>query len=93
MPSQLVVLHHLTSLPRIVKQDDPAITDAYLKDDWEAGSDLLVSYVESRTDTWTALQVWGFAEVDGVRKHVRRVFSKKGSQEQRVKLVYDFKSE
>ena len=44
-------------------------------------------------DTWTAVTVWGFADVGGERKHVRRVLGKKGKEELRIQLVYDYQGE
>ena len=53
--------------------------------------DVILSYTESTANGWTAVQVWGFATVDGVRRHVRRIYSKKGKEEHRIRLVYDYK--
>jgi hypothetical protein len=48
--------------------------------------------VESITDTWTAQQVWGMAEVKGERRQVRKVLAKKGKKEHRISIVYDYVS-
>ncbi|KAI6899849.1 hypothetical protein KC318_g10626 [Hortaea werneckii] len=45
---------------------------------------------ESCTDTWTAVQIYGFAEIDGQRKHIRRTVAKKGKQVEKITLVYDY---
>ena len=69
------------------------VKDDYLKQGWESpDGDFIESYVESVTDTWTALQIYGIAEVDGVRRHVRRVVTKKGSKVERIRLIYDWKA-
>jgi len=51
------------------------------------------SYVESVNNGWTARQIWGFADIDGTRRYVRRVVVKKGPKVQRQRIVYDFKEE
>ena len=51
---------------------------------------LIDSYVESQGNGWTARQVWGFADVRGERRYVRRVVVKKGGKTIRARLVYDF---
>ncbi|GAB7364147.1 hypothetical protein MBLNU230_g4698t1 [Neophaeotheca triangularis] len=73
--------------------------DAYLLEGWSSSSsssnenennDLIRSEVHSQSSTWTALQIWGFAQVDGQRRHVRRVLAKKGDEVLRIRLVYDW---
>jgi len=69
------------------------IPDEYLRQGWSAESlngDIIYSTVESIADTWTAITVWGFADVDGERKHVRRVLGSKNGDELRIQLVYDY---
>jgi len=73
--------------------------EAYLKQDWEEGTDIYIdSYVESQGNGWTARQIWGFAHVvpkdggESVRKYVRRVVVIKGSEVKRARLVYDYVS-
>lgn len=39
---------------------------------------------------WTTEQIWGFAEVNGQRKHVRRILTKQKGKEIRVRTVYDW---
>jgi hypothetical protein len=68
--------------------------DAFLKQNWPADeTTLLDGFVESQGNGWTARQVWGFALVGGVRKHVRRVVVRKGSSRATANFVYDFKEE
>lgn len=52
-----------------------------------------MSYNESPKRGWNVYQVWGFAIVDGKRMHVRRIVSKKGREEHRIRTVYDYKTE
>ena len=78
---------------RYVKMEE--IEDGYLREGWSKDcveGELVEGYVESKTDKWTARQIWGFAEVDGERKHVRRILATKpGWQDQRIRMVYDWK--
>lgn len=72
--------------------------DAWLTEGWdpECSSEqgqVLLSFTESVGNGWMACQVWGFATVDGIRRHVRRIYSKKGKEEHRVRLVYDYKGD
>lgn len=48
--------------------------------------------VESISDTWTAQQVWGMAELNGERRQVRKVLAKKGNKEHKISIVYDYVS-
>ncbi|KAK5135385.1 hypothetical protein LTR08_005327 [Meristemomyces frigidus] len=68
------------------------VEDDYLKQGWDStDGDFIESLVESATDTWTALQLYGFAEVEGARRHVRKVVAKKGNTVERIRLIYDWK--
>nr|KMM65927.1 LOW QUALITY PROTEIN: hypothetical protein CPAG_02268 [Coccidioides posadasii RMSCC 3488] len=48
------------------------------------------SWVESVNDGWTAEQIWGFENINGVRKYTRRVVAEKKGKVIRARLVYDF---
>ena len=78
---------------RYVKLDQ--IEDAYLREGWSrecVDGEVVEGYVESLTDGWVARQVWGFAVVDGERRHVRRILAQKPKQaDQRIRMVYDWK--
>jgi hypothetical protein len=78
---------------RYVKIED--IKDSYLREGWSKDcveGEVVEGYVESVTDKWTAMQIWGFAEVDGERKHVRRILATKpGWEDQRIRMVYDWR--
>jgi hypothetical protein len=74
-----------------------AETVEFLSQGWldePAGPDdktFIVSYVESLDPAaWTALQVWGFQDVGGERRHMRRICVRKGDKKVLFKLVYDF---
>ena len=81
---------------RWVSVDD--VDEPYLKagwdqkflDDWKG--EVIQSFVESvKSPQWTADQTWGFEIIKGERRYVRHVFAKKGKEEHRIKLVYDWK--
>ncbi|KAK4498791.1 hypothetical protein PRZ48_009301 [Zasmidium cellare] len=73
------------------------IEDDFLKQDWleegegEQKGDVVLSHTESEKNGWIATQVWGFATISGERRHVRRIVSKKGKEEHKVRTVYDYK--
>lgn len=79
---------------RYVKKDD--VEEPYLKEGWDQKflddfeGELVQSYVESISSTWTADQTWGFEVIKTERRYVRHVFAKKGNEEHRIKLVYDW---
>lgn len=73
--------------------------DAYLTHGWSerwlhgpAGGEVVQSDAESlgKEPPWIAYQVWGFDEIDGGLRHVRRIVAKKGSEVHKVRLVYDW---
>ncbi|KAL1952783.1 hypothetical protein VTO42DRAFT_4260 [Malbranchea cinnamomea] len=57
-----------------------------------AGADdvFLQSWVRSVDNGWTAEQIWGFENVNGERRHTRRVVVAKEGQVQKVRLVYKY---
>lgn len=72
------------------------LEDEYLKSGWSQDTiegEVVEVYAESVTDTWSATQIWGFAVVDGQRRHVRKILAQKpGSADLRIRMVYDWKS-
>lgn len=75
------------------------ITDDFLKQDWleegegEEKGDIIISHTESPKNGWDATQVWGFATINGERKHVRRIVSTKGKEVHKIRTVYDHKAD
>lgn len=70
--------------------------DEWLKEDWDEScvgkAGVVEGFVEGVKDGWTAHQVWGFAVVEGQRRHVRRIVAKReGWKDERVRMVYDWK--
>ena len=49
------------------------------------------NWVVNEKSGWTAEQIWGFAMVDGKRYHVRKFLVKKGDEEAKARMVYDWK--
>lgn len=79
---------------RIIKLSE-LDADDYLKSGWAQDcveGDVIEMQVDSITDTWTAQQVWGMAEVKGERRQVRKVLAKKGDKVHRISIVYDYVS-
>lgn len=79
---------------RLVKLAD-VTADAYLKEGWGAeatDSEVVEVEIESVSDTWVVQQIWSFADVEGQRRHVRRVWAKKGKNEHKIRLIYDWKA-
>jgi len=66
------------------------VADEYLKMGFLPEDRYIESYVTSTDNGWTVRQVWGFAEIDGKRYHVRRVVVTKGSKTIKARLVYDY---
>ncbi|KAI6875848.1 hypothetical protein KC323_g313 [Hortaea werneckii] len=69
------------------------LEDDYLKEGWNQETldgEVIEAVNESCTDTWTAVQIYGFAEIEGKRKHIRRTVAKKGKQVEKITLVYDY---
>lgn len=72
------------------------IEEAWLTEGWDetctGQGEIVEGYVESVKDGWTAYQIWGFAVVEGQRRHVRRILAKrKGWKDEKVRMVYDWK--
>lgn len=74
--------------------DDDKDDEKHLKAKWDKGtqdSEIVDNYVESQGNGWVARQLWGFQEVNGVRKYARNIVVKKGPQVERITLIYDYK--
>jgi len=87
------IFGHVKGFSRFFKLTDLADTDEhekFLKAGWLDEPEFIETYVESQGNDWTARQLWGFAEVGGVRKYVRKVVVKKGKEFKHARLVYDF---
>jgi hypothetical protein len=74
--------------------EDPFLRSGWLEGDNEKGGPNgethIISHVESLDAPWTATQIWGFKEIDGVRRYVRNVVIAKGSERVELQLVYDW---
>ncbi|KAF2858793.1 hypothetical protein K470DRAFT_265820 [Piedraia hortae CBS 480.64] len=71
------------------------LDDAFLKEGWSQDcldGEVIVGWTQSKSNDWESTLVYGFAEINGERRHVRRVVTKKKGKEDKIKLVYDWKS-
>ncbi|TKA29672.1 hypothetical protein B0A54_15847 [Friedmanniomyces endolithicus] len=69
-----------------LEHDVSELDDDFLKEGWaqDCIDDGIIETVsESLTNGWVATQIFGFADVDGLRKQVRRIVSRKGDQVER----------
>lgn len=75
------------------KDDDP--DEAFLKEGWSKdivdSDEVIDGIVVSKVNGWDGRLIWGFADINGERRYVRRSVVKKGSQTKRVRMVYDYK--
>src|ERR1700753_2917454 len=76
-----------TQWRKLSELSDTDEDEKFLKEGWLDEADYIDSYVESQGNGWTAHQVWGFAETNGVRKYTRRVVVKKGKDVKRARFV------
>ena len=74
-----------------------SISEDWLREGWDetcTSTTVVEGFVEGVKDGWTSHQVWGFAVVEGQRRHVRRIVARReGWSEERVRMVYDWKGE
>ncbi|KAH6638355.1 hypothetical protein C7974DRAFT_306901 [Boeremia exigua] len=77
----------------VVEEDAKFLAEGWLKE--TAEGDIIEAFVENEGNKWTAWQIWGFAEIGGERKYVRRIAVRKTDKNevQRVRLVYDYAGE
>ncbi|KAF9066454.1 hypothetical protein BDP27DRAFT_1227494 [Rhodocollybia butyracea] len=71
------------------------VSDGYLKDEWSADTVeqgvILVHFSLVGTRGWSTEQTWGIGEVDGERRHVRRIsFTGPKGEKVRNRVVYDY---
>ncbi|KFY31323.1 hypothetical protein V493_01213 [Pseudogymnoascus sp. VKM F-4281 (FW-2241)] len=70
--------------------------DSFQKEGWldekvgPNGETNILSIAVSKNNGWTAVQVWGFTELNGTRYYTRKVVITKGSEVLKVRLFYDF---
>lgn len=66
------------------------VDDEYLKAEFNPEDEVIQVRAESVGNGWTARQIWGFANIGGIRYQVRRVVVTKGGKVQKGRLVYDY---
>ncbi|EMC95170.1 hypothetical protein BAUCODRAFT_157666 [Baudoinia panamericana UAMH 10762] len=79
---------------RMVKVSE--LDDDFLKEGWAQDcleGEVLESVNESLSDTWKATVIFGFADVNGERKHVRRITCVKGNHREKMRQVWDWKAQ
>ena len=69
------------------------IEDEYLKEGWEEGGDLIEAISQNEKAGWKATQIFGFAVVSGERRQVRKAVSNKSNEVEKMRQVYDWKTE
>jgi hypothetical protein len=63
----------------------------FLTHGWEEGADEWIQSVAISDDAgWTAIQLWGFEVVDGVRYHSRHVVVRKGEEVKTAAMIYNY---
>ena len=65
----------------------------YLWQGWSEGLNkpgLIFTRVESVEHGWVQEQTWGFADVGGERRHVRRVIVSKGNETGMAQFIFDW---
>ncbi|KAI4730899.1 hypothetical protein E4T49_01266 [Aureobasidium sp. EXF-10728] len=81
---------------RYVKLDE--VETEYLKQGWDeqflaqGDREVVQVFVDSvgKKPNWAAEQVWGFEVVDGQKHHTRRIVVRRGKEEHKLRLVYDW---
>ncbi|ELR07356.1 hypothetical protein VC83_07031 [Pseudogymnoascus destructans] len=70
--------------------------DSFQKEGWldervgPNGEPHVVTTAVNKSNGWTATQVWGFTELNGVRYYTRKVVITKGSEVLKIRIFYDF---
>ncbi|KAJ8115485.1 hypothetical protein OPT61_g2890 [Boeremia exigua] len=77
----------------VAEEDIKYLAEGWLKETEDG--DVIETYAENVGNKWTGWQIWGFAEIGGERKYVRRVVVRKTDKNevQKVRLVYDYTGE
>lgn len=77
----------------VTEEDVKYMAQGWLKETEEG--EVVQCWVENESSKWTATQIWGFAEVNGVRMLTRRFAVRKTNKDEvvRVRLVYDWAGE
>jgi len=78
--------------------DLEVVDDPFLKEGWESenvgpnGEGWIHSVALNEKAGWEAVQIWGFAIIEGKRYHTRRIVVTKGEESRSVRLIYDFQA-
>jgi len=84
-------------LSKRVKADEIAeefLSKGWTKDTLEEEKGIIFTTASSKTETtgktWTADQIWGFEEVDGLKRYARHVHFYTPDETVQARLVYDY---
>jgi hypothetical protein len=74
----------------VEEEDAKYLAEGWLKESEEG--EIVESFVDNDGAKWTGWQVWGFAEINGERKHTRRFAIRRKDKDEvvRVRLTYDW---
>ncbi|KAF1839967.1 uncharacterized protein K460DRAFT_297364 [Cucurbitaria berberidis CBS 394.84] len=77
----------------VVEEDAKYLVEGWLKETEDG--EVVESYVDNEGNKWTGWQIWGFSEINGVRRLTRRFAIRKKDKNEvvRVRLVYDYAGE
>lgn len=78
-----------TALVEGLGEDKAGLVGRFLKGNGEGGKKIKL-VLESKEKGWKGETVWGFEEVEGGRRYVRRLVFRKGEQVEMARLVYDW---
>ncbi|KAF2468073.1 uncharacterized protein BDR25DRAFT_232582 [Lindgomyces ingoldianus] len=73
---------------KALEQDAEFLCEGWLEE--TVNGEVVDSFVENEGKGWTAWQIWGFAEVDGVRMLTRRFVVRRGEEAKSCRLIYDW---
>jgi hypothetical protein len=74
----------------VVEEDAKFLAEGWLKETEEG--EVVEAYADNDGNKWTALQIWGFADIGGERKLTRRFAIRRKDKDEvvRVRMVYDY---
>lgn len=74
----------------VTDEDTKYVCEGWLKETEEGG--IVEAFADNEANKWTALQIWGFAEINGERKLTRKFVIRKKDKDEvvRVRLIYDY---
>ncbi|KAI8287917.1 hypothetical protein K4K60_011805 [Colletotrichum sp. SAR11_57] len=81
----------------VVERTDANFGRLRVQNGWSALSDkehsqesVIMIKVENLDHAWTQEQTWGFEEIDGIRRYVRKIVVTKEGKRETARLVFDY---